>query len=352
MAAVLVWRIAVVVLAFDAMYSSSGTTITFTKSPDTIQPSLTQQMTLRCSLSDGASTHAPTTAAPSGGSLVGRRDAPGDDIKFVTSVVVARDGLDIASVSEHVAARGLADAGSLSVEGKITNTVGERGFLELTWEDPGMTQLGNYTCVVAGVDDVGHNVVYTTYSFVAQADLSIMDLIPYIHAQQVKARKQDTLNAELTKELNDLRTKDAETIKQLNDLQSKDAETTKQLNDLNSKVNAMSTTLSEARHIESGYVDCGNAGSDGTYWRDGTTSLRGNAARYKDITVRFRKSYTNTPGVQVGVKDAYLGAQSETNFGVSVARSDTHSFTVRCSLQSDDSSWMAGLRVSWISYAR
>merc|ERR1719242_1662801 len=93
---------------------------------------------------------ASTTVTSPSGSLIGRRDAAPDmtsenktlsDIRYVTSLSISRDGVDVAMVSEHIPAKALLAGRKLSVTGGIDlhgsgNSSGggvDRGFIEMAW---------------------------------------------------------------------------------------------------------------------------------------------------------------------------------------------------------------------------
>ena len=85
---------------------------------------------MRCGVTD--------TSSGSGG-LVGKRSSfVTDDVRIVTSLIVTRDGQDVASVSEHLPAQALADVGSVKVEGRVDNNVlGEKGSVYVLYIFPG-----------------------------------------------------------------------------------------------------------------------------------------------------------------------------------------------------------------------
>jgi len=157
-----------------------GSNVTLTVNPASLQPGLTTSMTLTCSLDD-------TVAGPGSGGLVGRAvDSTTDNLKYVTSIVVSRDGSDVASMTEHISATALADVTNAHVTGSIHNTPGDRGHIEITWTYPTADKSGSYTCDVTAVDDVGHTVSLSSVVEVGMTSPTTEDLVNYIHNMQVK----------------------------------------------------------------------------------------------------------------------------------------------------------------------
>ena len=50
-----------------------------------------------------------------------------DDVAYVTSVVVKKDGADIALINEHFPAKSLTNSANLKVSGSVSGTTYERG---------------------------------------------------------------------------------------------------------------------------------------------------------------------------------------------------------------------------------
>ena len=50
-----------------------------------------------------------------------------DDVAYVTSVTVKKDGADIALINEHFPAKSLANSANLKVSGSLSGTGGEKG---------------------------------------------------------------------------------------------------------------------------------------------------------------------------------------------------------------------------------
>ena len=178
-------------------YFPTGSAINFTSSTSSIKPLVTPRLTLTCDLHD--------TTPSVGGSIIGRRkkrdvaDSPlepthpkispshdshtqtghsGPDsnnlvdrsesvanttfnVKFVTSIVISKDGVDVATLSVHFPAKSLVDTTDVHVNGSLSGQRREtKGHLEVTFDHPTVNQVGTYRCEVNGIDSQGH-----TYHF-------------------------------------------------------------------------------------------------------------------------------------------------------------------------------------------
>merc|ERR550534_1525284 len=134
-------------LSFLVIQSNGASVVTVTSDPGTGHLGLTRRLTVTCAVSDVSASNA----------IIGRRDAGSsqspDDLQYVTSLAVWRDGLALASVTEHSAATALGDLANITVTGSLNGT---KGLLTLTWLFPGQGQAGEYTCEGAGVTAQGH----------------------------------------------------------------------------------------------------------------------------------------------------------------------------------------------------
>lgn len=156
-----------------------GSDIVFTSNPTTIKELLTDQLKLRCSLKDSATSV-----------VVGKRNLLDDvksesassDVSFVQSISIAKGNDDIASVTEHLKAQVFDNSTSIHVSGQVSASGGGRGFLEVSWEKPGSAQSGSYECVISGVDQRGHLYTFRKSLDVSYVDeLSLNDVINVIH---------------------------------------------------------------------------------------------------------------------------------------------------------------------------
>lgn len=98
-----------------------------------------------------------------------------EDVPFVTSMVISRDGVDIARISEHFPISHLVPG--FTVTGHVTSEAGERGKLQLTSDLPTQTDAGTYRCDIATLSSHGHNVVFSQSIKVMKEEVSINDLV-------------------------------------------------------------------------------------------------------------------------------------------------------------------------------
>ena len=177
-------------------------------------------MTIRCSLHD--------TGSPGSGSLVYQQDDPAqspvqsdltntaEDVDFITSIVVSRDGVDIAAVSVHVPARSLVTSPDLEVKGQLTDQPGERGFLEMTWKQPTSLQSGKYRCVVDSIDMVGHSFDFSGTLDIDEEEVSVGDLVMYVQDGERERRRMNSTIGDLNREIHSLKQKSDSLESQLN----------------------------------------------------------------------------------------------------------------------------------------
>jgi len=279
-----------------------GSDINLTKSPDSIKPFLTHSLSLRCSLSDSVWQVLTTSPSPL---VIGKRGQQGsdDNIRFVTSLVVSRDGQDVASVSDYVPAKAVSGENNLQVQGAVSKTAGERGYLSLTWSEPSTSQAGNYSCVIHGIDDQGHSVTFTAYTDVQVAEVSMTDLLEHIHKLEMDNLQQQAILGHVAQQVEDL------------------------------------------QHVEQGKAVCGNT--------DNWVSDKATGTMRSDVTVKFAHPYKSAPLVHLGVQDASINHNFHAYFTVNVVRTDQTGFTVRCTIRDNGGSHhMSALNVGWISLSR
>jgi len=273
---------------------AGGTKITLSGNPASITPSLTSSMTLRCSLDD--------SFISAGNTIIGRRDVTDHtdyDVQRVSSIIISREGKDIAAISQGSAARLLVNDTNIQVSGDLTGGSGEKGYLELTWTYPEGDQVGDFTCEANAANDIGRNIVYSASKNIPAKDPTVMDLVKQIHDMQL------------------------------------DKEQTQQ-------------TVERLKHVETGVIQC----SHSSRWPGHTHDRQGYSVLYKDVTVKFDKPYTSVPQVKVGVEDLITYGGSHATLGSDVIKVTSTDFTVRCSTWAPGGNTMGGIHsmaVSWIS---
>jgi len=293
----------------------SGSEIHFTTSPDNITPILTDRLVLRCSLND-------TQGLPDGnGGIIGRRDVTStvSDVAHLVSLVVLRNGQDLATVSQFAAAHALLDVNTAQVIGEIAGATGERGFLEVTILSPGEDQSGNYSCEANGIDQGGHNIVFSKHFEIGYKNPDVTDIIKAVHDQDIRLREQEMKNQELAAK---------------NQL-------------LGNSVTYLMADLAAAKHFESGTVHCSSSGSWPVH----------NGYKEKNVTVSFNSTYDSAPIVQGGVLDVYYRYQVTTSaahssyvrYYVDILDVEKDQFVVRCKVSTQSQYYIYGLDVNWLS---
>jgi len=209
----------------------SSSHVVFTSSSSVIKPLVTDVLTLRCLLRDGATTaiigkrHAVSTENSQGqvrsdvvfpgendyvnsqdfqpsdvipkaqeNDDVKPRNAQPNDVSFVHSLIISKDGAEIATVTDHMTATATNKTPDINVTGHIPGSGAEKGFLEMTWKYPGPDQSGNYQCTVLGTDQLGHIQTFTETVEVTDDSVSMNDVIGYIQQLQLTNDLQKTTN--------------------------------------------------------------------------------------------------------------------------------------------------------------
>jgi len=318
-------------VAFLVPAITSASVVTFDKSPDVIHTILTKHMTLKCSIKDSAS-------APSG-ALVGRSILnTQSNVQFVTSIVVLKDGQEVASITPFSPARALQVNGSwdqMNVTGAMQGQAGERGWLTLSWFYPDAAEAGNYTCEVNGINDVGHNLKYTASLSMSVRNPDMNDIIEHVHDQGMELEIQKLKNQEASQKINDLELK-------LSNLKSN------LLTEMENKLDSMRAMLNDSKHYESGEVQFDNSNS---YYYDWTSE--GNY-RTKNITVYFQSPYTKTPIIHLSPVhfDYYLRSSNyDSNYWIDVVDLTETEFTIFCKSIYNSYAYLKDLQVNWISIA-
>jgi len=284
----------------------SGSKILFEANPDIIQSNLTQTLSMRCSLND--------TADAFVGGVVGRRDVTqtASNMQVVTSLVITRNnGEHVATIYGAGGAKALADLNTLTVDGDISGGIGERGYIELTWQPPSSAQVGEYVCEINAVDNQGHNVVFSTSAEIGERQPTIGELIEMI-------RKLETDASMLESKLQLVETKK------------------------NKVKNLLSTQCAARRHTEKGSIDFG---ARSTWQR--IQNMGNYPAHANSIYQSFAKPYTTAPKVELGVTALDHDNRNNIRYDVTVTSVNTTGFTAKCVTWADSDIYK--LTVSWIS---
>merc|ERR1719239_1563394 len=108
---------------------------------------------------------------------------------FVISILISKDGKDLATVTEHFSATSLDGASDFQVSGQLSGLTGGKGHLELVWPHPGPAEAGVYTCDIEALNNRGTSFVFTQTLSVHEDEVSIQDLV--IHLQKAELDKQN-----------------------------------------------------------------------------------------------------------------------------------------------------------------
>jgi len=173
-----------VLITFNLFAVEQCSEIVFQSTPTDFKTGLTKNLKLRCELKD--------TAASSG--VIGRRDVTltQDNMAEVTSIVLMRNGQDVASVGHTHPARLL----DTSLNGTaVAGAVSQRGFLELNIPYPDVSTAGEFVCQINALDANGdHAVTFARSVEVTASDPSMADLVAVIRTMRVN---EDNLKTKL-----------------------------------------------------------------------------------------------------------------------------------------------------------
>jgi len=271
---------------------SVGSEINLDVTPSSLQPVLTDTMTLRCSLDD-----------TSGAGLVGRSvDRTSEDVHYVMSILVTRNGADVASITTHIPARAMADVANVHVTGSIGNAPGDRGYIELTWRYPTSAQAGTYGCNITGLNDAGHTILFTKTVELEAISPTIDDLVRQIHKMQLKSDADDAKMAQMS-------------------------------------------------HIENGTLEFHNPArwsNTNTYTETGEGWT--GPMRYQDQTVKFDQPYVRPPVVTWDQNFIYVYHQ-HLLYSVRLVKVDKYGFTIRVGKFRDSTNYdFQRLDLNWKSF--
>ena len=264
----------------------------FHGTPDEVKEGLTETTTVRCGLNDTAVS----------ASVIGRRGVArtAGNVEQVSSVIIMLNGKDIASVAQSHTAKILVSSTNIRVSGDVSGQSGERGFLELVYQYPTSSQVGDFTCEINAVSVSGHGVVFTSAVEVGISQPTLADVVS--HMQQVQSEKAS----------------------------------------LEARVKVLEAEKYERTHSETGVIEC----PDSSTWK-GRHSKFGSTTRDIDIVQRFQTPYSRPPTVKIGVVEMDGSNKHNARYLTSVVKVDKNGFTVRCSTWVDSQIYRMG--VSWIS---
>jgi len=192
----------------------SSSHVVFTSSSSVIKPLVTDVLTLRCDLRDGATTsvvgkrHAVSEVSSSEGQSMSEGQETSNltprGANDVSSLVISKNGVRVASITQRTPARALTQTPGLTVTGQIPGTGAEKGFLEVSFKYPGPDQSGRYQCTVTGT---GRAQTFTQNLAISDVSTSQSDVISYIRQLQITNDLHTATIASLKQELTEVKQK-------------------------------------------------------------------------------------------------------------------------------------------------
>jgi FtsZ-binding cell division protein ZapB len=295
----------------------TGSKMKFVNVPNTVEPSLTSNLTLRCSLED-------TNYQPSG-AIVGR-DITNTTTNYphVTAITIMRDNSQhVASLTPYGPPTAALYHLNMNVTGSVSGSTSERGYLEIYFSYPTLEQCGEYFCDISAVTDQGHHVVFSTSLEVKVAEMNLDDITGHVHDLQVK---NDKLENELQSSKNEI-----------NSLKGEVTSLKGQLHSQSNQINSILSTLTRVQHIEEGMFNCNPASSSS-----------------RSVSHTFTTPYDKAPHLHLSVTHLdYKIHTSDDNpeYKVSITHLDATSFTITCYRQTDIY-YIYDFYVSWISFSK
>ena len=194
--------------------------ISFHSNPTDIKQGLTSTLTLNCFLSD-------TTV------IVGRRDVTAnnnrviddvttslsldqtelspravqqtaDDVMLLTSLVVTKNGQDIASVNSVHDAYVMDGSVNVQVSGSVRGNSGRTGYLQLVISHPKADQTGEYSCEANAISSNGHGVIFATTLEVLSKPPTLADLVSVVGELSEENAKLKQQNENLSNQVETL----------------------------------------------------------------------------------------------------------------------------------------------------
>ena len=222
---------------------------------------------------------------------------------FVTSILITKDDIDLATLSEHVPARSLIGSPEFHVTGSLSTQPGERGYLELTWPSPTRAQTGNYRCDIDTVSLSGHSYDFSQNLQIQEQQPSLQDLLAYVHVIDKEREKDRESLSELRLQLQDIeqeRSQLVDTVDILNqtieDMQRKQMETYNNYN-LNSTLEEIVKDISSLETQTTVLGAKVNGSNIHVFFSAGltTTSSDGHQYSHNDVIV-YDREFSNMGG--------------------------------------------------------
>jgi len=252
-----------------------------------------------------------------------------DQLATVTSLVVTRNGGNVASLTTVTPAHALTDP-NLTVTGSLGG--GVAGNLSLAWTDPTVSQTGNYTCEVNGLDMNGRGVVVTASVVVWEREVGVGDLVTEIQRLNRQLKDQQTINQDQQKTIQD----------QLQCCQQTKTELSKQMTDLQTaSQQGDAQLLDRLTHIEYGALD---------FESDRTWPDIGNDRKFKQLSVTFAKPYPKPPVVHLSVQHIYFREDYYVWYNLELVNVTSQGFTCGVRGVTNPTFLIYDFHLSWTSF--
>jgi len=333
-------------LALFVSTTLAATSIHMYADPPTIKPPLTPHLTIKCELNSTSNV-----------SEVHHHDdcnvtSTSKEIEFISSILITKDtGEEVASVTEHDAARLNGDGGSkapnTAVTGSVTGSARLRGYLQVTMPYPSPADAGVYVCEVNAVAKGGHGIGFKSAVNIAAPAPSVTDLIKEMASMKKTLSDHkatistlESQNVDQDNEISAITTKNSKQDNQIS------AITTTNANQDN-QISALQKDLVEVLHVETGEIDCGN----GNTWKNQT--LPGSTFNFgKSVSQQFKTPYTSKPTVFLSLRWLSKHQDKHDYFGFALKNVSMSGFEMFCESHTPSNYWVNGdLKVSWLSVA-
>jgi len=252
------------------------------------------------------------------GNIIGRRSVTNTsyDVAHVTSILITRDGADLASITPYTSAQTMADTTNMKVSGDVNGNLVTKGYLTLAWTYVTDKEIGEFTCEVNAVSSTGHNIAFSRSLEVVVRNASTEDMKIFMNHLESRLTKQENdMNATIQRLEAEVRTKD------------------KQIMDI----------LTEVKKMQGGTINCGSSTSGWVnegWWKT------------KTITTNFQQAYKTTPVVHLSfqlVNDNHQ-KDDDNEFGVELITVNQRSFTMKCKTWYGET--IDGMTASWMSFPK
>jgi len=263
-----------------------GSVIAFNSSSSSIKPLVSNNLTLTCKLQDTQPTGPAIgkRSVPQSYDVInakeeemGREETPQDDVtnsddlsdlsdldgrrmrkrsvnqtnedmKFVTSMVISRNNVDLCSISEHFGVTQLTS--DVTVAGHLNTGQGERGMLQLTWPHPSQAEAGSYKCEVNALNAQGRSFIFSQTLDVVEEEASINDLVVKMHRMELEKEKMQVTIAGQASTIRD-QSNTIRDMKSDNDVMNMTiADQAKTIHDMNMTIDEQSTSIRDLKKNE------------------------------------------------------------------------------------------------------